>query len=298
MSASPSGKPAAASVFSGSAGVNFSLLLGKQRARYCDDGLIGLDRALGRLDAQALRAMVDPLHGAIEHDRQIGAVGGYRRTVAFNDAPVYAAVVVSVKIFNRLTVQLDAADVGTDGIDQVVPAAIRLEQRRSRRVGLILAATLESGKKCSQCFAEILLFGTRKSDLKRRPHPGRRRFVDRAALRLRKLAPRVAVGGMQPPAAEVDGEARTIDDSPRPAAEPRPRFDHKALNSGLAKPSAGGNAGRAAADDRDLDSAVRHCEFLYLTKRSPSKAMATLNGRWADGRRVRWWSVCRSDKAW
>ena len=101
---------------------------------------------------------------------------------------------------------------------------------------------------------------------------------------------------MQPPAAEIDGEARTIDDGPRPAAEPRPRFDHKALNSGLAQPPAGGNAGRTATDDRDLDNAVRHCEFLYLTERSPSKAMAKLNGRWTSGRPVRWWFICRSTK--
>jgi hypothetical protein len=52
------------------------------------------------------------------------------------------------------------------------------------------------------------------------------------------------------------------------------------LNSGLAQPPAGGDTGRTATDDRDLDNAVRHCEFLYLTERSPSKAMP---GAMADG---------------
>ena len=51
-------------------------LVRQQRARDRHDGLIGRDRALARLDPQTLAAVIDRVHRAIEHRRQIRAVGG------------------------------------------------------------------------------------------------------------------------------------------------------------------------------------------------------------------------------
>ena len=62
---------------------------------------------------------------------------------------------------------------------------------------------------------------------------------------------------MQPAAAEIERVSGCIGDGPSAAAEPRPRLDHEASDGGIVQPPRGGEAGRAAADDRDLDVIVR-----------------------------------------
>ena len=57
---------------------------------------------------------------------------------------------------------------------------------------------------------------------------------------------------MQPAAAEVERETRSIDNRPSPPAQPRPRFDQQAVDTRIAQPPSGSDAGRAAADNRDL----------------------------------------------
>ena len=69
---------------------------------------------------------------------------------------------------------------------------------------------------------------------------------------------------MQPPATEVERESRCIADSPGSPAQPRPRLDQQAVDARLTQPPAGRDAGRAAADDRDLGVIVRHFRVSNL----------------------------------
>jgi hypothetical protein len=71
---------------------------------------------------------------------------------------------------------------------------------------------------------------------------------------------------MQPPAAEVNRKARTIDYGPRSTAKPRTCLDDKTSGFCRAKPLAGCNAGGTPADDYDLDIAARHCEILCISR--------------------------------
>ena len=96
--ASPSGRPAAASVFSGRAGAKSSLSSARS--------------ALGSVTMAASAAMVpcavsmfkrrppmiDPQHRAVERDRHIRGMRDDGRAVAFDHAPVHAAVVVAGEI--------------------------------------------------------------------------------------------------------------------------------------------------------------------------------------------------------
>jgi hypothetical protein len=69
---------------------------------------------------------------------------------------------------------------------------------------------------------------------------------------------------MQPAAAEIKRETRSIGDGPGPPAQPRTRLDDQAIDGGLGQPPAGRNAGRAAADDYDFGIAVGHCKISTL----------------------------------
>ena len=104
-----------------------------------------------------------------------------------------------------------------------------------------------------------------ESRWRRRSHPGRRRPIDRAALRLGDPVPGVAIGGMQPAAAEINRTQRVVADRQRPTAEARTSFDQQAINPGVPEPPARSDAGRAAADDHHLGITACHvsiCDSL------------------------------------
>ncbi len=67
---------------------------------------------------------------------------------------------------------------------------------------------------------------------------------------------------MEPAAAEIDREAARLD-APGPSAEPVARFDDQAIDAGIVQAPRSADPCRAAADDRDLDFALRHpdCPF-------------------------------------
>lgn len=93
------------------------------------------------------------------------------------------------------------------------------------------------------------LLRKRESNWSRRSHPRRWCFVDRAALRLSRISPRIAVGGVQPTAPEIDGKCRVLGGRPGPSAKPRPRLEQETTELRVHDPPRRGNTGRAAADD-------------------------------------------------
>jgi hypothetical protein len=93
------------------------------------------------------------------------------------------------------------------------------------------------------------LLRERETDWSRWSHPRRRCFVDRAALRLSRASPRIAVGGVQPTAPEIDGKCRVLGGRPGPSAKPRPRLEQETIELRVHDPPRRGNTGRAAADD-------------------------------------------------
>src|SRR5665213_108222 len=233
-------------------------------ARYCHDDLIGRDRTLAGFDTQAFAAMIDAMHRAVEHDRHAGAVTADQRAIAFEDAIIDPGIVVTVQILHRQAIQIDAADISADGIDKPVPAACRIEQSRSRDVVLALRRKFRTRKESRDRILELVLLGAWKSHFERRPLPRRRGFVDRHALLLRDAPPRITIGRVQPAAAEIERKTRTVDHRPRPAAKTRTRFDEETIDRCLTEPPGGSNAGRATADNHDLDIAARH-------RRTPSE---------------------------
>src|SRR5262249_38724106 len=68
--------------------------------------------------------------------------------------------------------------------------------------------------------------------------------------------PRIAVGGVQPAAAEIDCRSRAIADRPRPPAEPWPRLDDETIDPRVREAAPGGDSCRAAADDHYLGVAA------------------------------------------
>src|ERR1700677_3002423 len=169
--------------------------------------------------------MVDRLYGAIEHDRQICPVTADQGAIAFDDAPVHAAVVVAVEILGRLPIQFRPTDIGADRIDEAVPATARIEESRSRNIGLALPDVTQPLEKRSKGIVKVVLLRTRETDLRRWTRPGRRGFVDRNSL-LFGNAPRwMPVGRMQPAATEVKRKTRSVDHGPCPAAKPRTRLN-------------------------------------------------------------------------
>src|SRR5206468_9292627 len=105
---------------------------------------------------------------------------------------------------------------------EIVPAAARFKEARGRNVGHRIGGGIEPRTKLYERAQEACLLGKRKADRHREPQPGRRRLVDRQSLRPGDLRPWIAIGRVQPAAAEVDWEFRAGADSPGPPAEPRP----------------------------------------------------------------------------
>src|SRR5262249_50680592 len=83
-------------------------------------------------------------------------------------------------------------------------------------VGLLIGKRVKPLIKFLMSLEEGCLLRQRKSNWSRRTHPWRRRFVDRAVLYLSKLSPWVAVGRMEPAAAEIDRTGRMRVERPPP----------------------------------------------------------------------------------
>ena len=187
------------------------------------------------------------------------AVGGDHSPIALHNSPIDPAVRIPSEVPRRYAIELRSADVRAYRVDERVPRPLRLEEAFGCNIGLLLGKRIEALMKFPLCLEKGELLRERKSDRSRRSHPRRRRFVDRAALRLSRAAPRIAVGGVQPTAAEIDGTCRVLGGRPRPSAKPRPRLKQETLDPRVGDPPRRGNTSRAAADDYHLSiAAVGH----------------------------------------
>ncbi len=257
MASRPSGRPRARFRLFRQRRIEQEFLVGEHRGRQRHDRLIGGDDAARRFDFQPLAAVIDLQHRAIENAAQLRAIGGDCRPVAFDDAPVDLVAGVIFEVVDREPVKLGAADIGADGVEQIIPAPLRLKIGGCRPVRT-LRRPLQPLEEFLLRAREVFLLSRRKADRQRTALPRRHALVDGATLRFGNLDPGVAVGGVQPAAAEIDGVAVAIVDAIGASAEPRPRFDDKAIGGGLRQAPPGGNAGRAAADDGDLGVVIGH----------------------------------------
>ena len=153
--------------------------------------------------------------------RKSVAGGRDGRAIALEHAPVHAGVLVVDEIARRHAAEFGAADIGADRDDQIVPAAARLERLARRRVAALGEHRFETVIEPVHRVAEFLLLVEREAHRQRRLGPGRPRLVDGAALLFGDRHPRIAVGRMQPAAAEVERETRCIGNRPGPPAQPR-----------------------------------------------------------------------------
>ena len=216
------------------------------------------DRAVRRFHPQSPPAVVDPLHRTAEHDRQARAVTRDHRPIAADHTIVHAGVIVAPEIARRHPIELRPVDVGADRIDQIIPAAARLEKCRGWAIRCSLGQRAEPLVEFLERPQKVALLLDRKADRKRKPPPGRRRRVDRAACSLGDLPPGIAVGRVQPAAAEIERKLRSVADRPRPPAEPQPCLDDETLDAGVNEPPAGRDTGGAAADNHNLGLAAGH----------------------------------------
>src|SRR6476646_9914179 len=193
-------------------------------------------------------------------------MGGDHRAVTLDNAPIHPAVVVAAEIKRRHPFEFSPADIGAGGADEVIPASVRIEQCGGRDVPRLLRRQAYAPKKFLARILKRGLLGQGKSDRGRRPHPGRRRAVDRTALRLGNLTPGIAIGRMQPAAAEIDRTSRIVANRPGASAEALARFDQQTTDTGVLQSPARGHTGRATPDNHHLGIAIRHVLFCDLWK--------------------------------
>src|SRR5262245_15842158 len=184
-----------------------------------------------------------------------------RRPVALDHPPVDATVVVATDIPRRDPIELRPVRVRADRIDPGIPLAARLEKRRGRNVRLLLGAGMKLLVEFLQRLQKAGLLRERKADRSRTPRPRRRRLVDQAALCLGNVSPGIAIGRMQPTAAEIDWKCRISAHRPRASAEPRACLHDETIDMRVHEPPACCDTSRAAAHNYDLGIAIGHALF-------------------------------------
>src|SRR5262245_31994551 len=229
-------------------------------ARQRHDRAVSDDATLCCLDLQTFAAVIDREYGAIDRHMEARPASSDRCAVTFDDAPVDAGIVEVVKVPRRNGFELGAADVCADCIDQRIPAAAWLKHRRHRHIRLFLCPFAHPRVKLLLRFKKFSLSTLGESVCKRSSSPRWRILVDCAVLFLRDCNPRVAVRGMQPPTAEIEGRVRRSGHSPCAAAKPGAGLDYQTPDVRPRKATSGGKAGRAAAHDCHLDIIII-CHF-------------------------------------
>src|SRR5262245_947285 len=255
--------------------------VGDNCARQRHDRAVSDDAALCRLDLKTFLAVIDREHSAIERQGQACPASGNRCSVTFNDAPVDAGIVEVVKVPRRNGFELGAADVCADCVDQRIPAAAWLKHRRHRHVRLFLCPLAHPRVKLLLRFKKFPLSTLGESVCKRSSSPRWRILIDRAVLFLRDCNPRVAVRGMQPPAAEIEGRARRSRHRPCAAAKSGAGLDYQTSDVHPRKAVSGGKAGRATAHDCHLDIIICHFRSVPGSSLPVHIAMVLANANWS-----------------
>ena len=172
-----------------------------------------------RPDLNASPAMVDALDLAAQGDPQITAMRGHNTAISIGEAPVHAIVFISGKIARRDFREFGAAVISAHGVDQSVRRIRRIEKLGGGSVRSVLSQRFDLLTKSGERIAECPHCRRGSADMGRRPLPGRQRPVDGTPLVFGDFQPRVLVGGMQPSAPHVEGEAAGVFN--RPGSPPR-----------------------------------------------------------------------------
>src|SRR6185295_13906579 len=114
--------------------------------------------------------------------------------------------------------------------EEIVPPAARLEEFRGSHVRIARGKRIQPLIESAQRLTEGALLRQRKNHRQRRPCPRRWCLVDGEALRFGDFPPLVPFRRMQPAAAEIDREGRSIRDGPCSAAQSRPRLDENSFD--------------------------------------------------------------------
>ena len=172
---------------------------------------------------------------------------------------------VILEIVHRQPVELGAADIGGDGVEQIVPAAVRLEigRRRTvrtfRRLAPAARKTPPAPRANSSCSP-----GGKPTGSARRAHGGMLLSMVRPCASATFTHGLRSAECSQPQPRSIALPARILD-AVGAAAEPRPRLDDQAIDGRHAEPPPSRDAGRAAADDRNLGVAIGHSANPRLT---------------------------------
>ena len=169
--------------------------------------------------------MVDRRDGGAEPAQERRAEARDDGAHAFAHPPVHPVLAIRVVVEDREPFELDAAVIGADGVQQPVPAVAGLEQVRRRAILALprgLRETLVEGRGGCE---KILLIGGAEEFVEGEHAPRRARTVDREPQLFGDLRPGIALSGVQPAAAEVEGEACRLPGVGAPA-QPLARFEH------------------------------------------------------------------------
>lgn len=224
--------------------------------------------AARRLDADARAAMIDAERGGAERHRQGAAERGDQRAITFAHAPVEPAILVADIVLDRQFFQFDRVAPGADRLEKRVPAPARDQHGRSRPVFRRFggaahrpAMRLARGKPVG-----LFLEGTAAVAQPRRPL--RPFLVKRKPGRFGQRRDRVAVGRMEPFAAEIAGNS--VDEpSPGAPADALARLQQRERRGRRRQPAPRPDAGGAGADHRDIDLGrkLRHRRLATLSPR-------------------------------
>jgi hypothetical protein len=95
-------------------------------------------------------------------NRKPFATSGYGGAVAFDNSPIYSGIFEIVEVTGRNKIEFGAADVGTQGAEQTVPASSRFEQRSDCNIRLFLGTRAHSRIEIVSRFIKLALISFRK----------------------------------------------------------------------------------------------------------------------------------------
>ncbi len=225
-------------------------LLGQQRHRHRDDRGAAAQPARGGHDGDLRPAPVEGGDRRAQGDRQPVGETLDQAAIARDHAPVDRRVGVAREVDDRELLGQGARDEAGDGgeIGQPGIAARQALAQRPVRSGMVLDRAPEPVEgllaRAGLIRAELTLAGERGT-------PVRQVAVDLQAQLARDRGPGIAVGGMQPAAAQIGGTARECH-GPGSAADPVARLEHLHAGTAAEQAPGRGHAGSTGADDDDV----------------------------------------------
>jgi hypothetical protein len=242
----------------------------QDRRRQRHDHPAGPQRAVRGLDPDVGAGMVDPGDRAVEGDRQARRMGGDQRAVAGRHPPVHRRLVVAPMVEGGDPVGLDPVGPGAAGRDQRVPGRGRVGEIRGRPVLPRLGRGVDP-------LPEGVALGPEgglppllpEGAVAGRAAPGRGSAVDGEAEFVRHRDERVAIGRVQPVAAEVERVGPVRGRRPGAPADPATGLQDAERAPRFGQPPARPHAGGTRPDDDHIDIPLAH---RALPSRRPPRA--------------------------